>query len=83
MLALTQDDGTLKVLPSREDVVFPILMLLVAVALLVSVVRDMDSRGQPGWLWGVFVMMAPGLGLVAWLFLRTRWPRISRVSDAG
>jgi hypothetical protein len=43
--------------------------------LAVRAARDMDARGQPGWLFGVLILCAFPIGLLAWLVARVRPPQ--------
>jgi len=42
--------------------------------LAVRAARDMDSRGETGWRYGLLVLCLPPVGLVAWLAARSRRP---------
>jgi len=43
--------------------------------LAVQAARDMDARGQPGWLFDVLILCAFPIGLVTWLAARSRRPQ--------
>jgi hypothetical protein len=43
--------------------------------LAVTAARDMDARGQPGWRFGVLILGAFPIGLLAWLVARSRPPQ--------
>jgi hypothetical protein len=43
--------------------------------LAVRAARDMDARGQPGWLFGVLILTAFPIGVLAWLAARSRRPQ--------
>jgi hypothetical protein len=42
--------------------------------LAVRAARDMDSRGENGWHYGLLVLCLPPVGVVAWLAARSRRP---------
>jgi hypothetical protein len=44
--------------------------------LAVRAARDMDARGQPGWVFGVLILCALPIGLLAWLAARSRRPQL-------
>ncbi len=46
--------------------------ILAVVAIYVS--KDMDSRGKPGWVYGMATFIAPPVGLTMWLVVRSRFP---------
>jgi hypothetical protein len=43
--------------------------------LAVRAARDMDARGQPGWVFGVLILCAFPIGLAAWVAARSRRPQ--------
>jgi hypothetical protein len=43
--------------------------------LAVRAARDMDARGQPGWVFGVLILGAFPIGLLAWVAARSRRPQ--------
>jgi uncharacterized membrane protein YhaH (DUF805 family) len=54
-------------------VVFPLVVLLVQIALLVWVARDAKSRGMDSAvMWMIFVFVVPVIGLVVYLFSRPK-----------
>ena len=42
--------------------------------LAVRAARDMDARGQPGWVFGLLVLTFFPLGVLAWLAARAKHP---------
>jgi hypothetical protein len=42
--------------------------------LAVRAARDMDARGEPGWIYGLLVLGAFPIGVLAWLAGRTKRP---------
>jgi hypothetical protein len=40
----------------------------------VRAARDMDARGEPGWRYGLLVLLIFPVGVVAWLAGRARRP---------
>ena len=40
----------------------------------VRAARDMDARGQPGWMFGLLVLTVFPVGVVAWLSARAKHP---------
>lgn len=42
--------------------------------LAVRAARDMDARGEPGWIYGLLVLGAFPIGILAWLAGRSRRP---------
>ena len=42
--------------------------------LAVRAARDMDGRGEPGWVYGLLVLVAFPIGALAWLAARIRRP---------
>jgi hypothetical protein len=42
--------------------------------LAVRAARDMDARGEPGWRYGLLVLVVFPVGLLAWLAARARRP---------
>jgi hypothetical protein len=49
-----------------------IVFVLIPLALAIIAARDMSGRGQPGWLYGLLVLIAFPLGLATWLIVRAR-----------
>lgn len=43
---------------------------------------DLDSRGQPGWIYGILVLLWFPIGLIVWLAARGRYPRVVDQSHA-
>jgi hypothetical protein len=43
--------------------------------LAVRAARDMDTRGEPGWLFGVLILTVFPIGVLAWLAARSRRPQ--------
>jgi hypothetical protein len=41
----------------------------------VRAARDMDARGQPGWLFGLLILTVFPIGVLAWLAARSRRPQ--------
>ena len=69
--------------PSSERMT-PVIAVALAVLLFgvplvcwlaVRAARDMDARGEAGWLFGVLILCAFPVGLLAWLVARTRPPQ--------
>lgn len=42
--------------------------------LAVRAARDMDTRGEAGWRYGLLVLCLPPVGVIAWLAARSRRP---------
>ena len=42
--------------------------------LAVQAARDMDARGQPGWVFGLLVLTFFPFGILAWLAARAKHP---------
>ena len=40
----------------------------------VQAARDMDARGQPGWMFGLLVLTVFPVGVLAWLAARAMHP---------
>lgn len=55
-------------------IVCSVIALGVHLYLADSAYKDMNRRGQPGWLYGGFVLCVPVVGLAGWLIGRRRYP---------
>jgi hypothetical protein len=42
--------------------------------LAVRAARDMDTRGEPGWIYGLLILTVFPIGVLAWLAARSRRP---------
>lgn len=52
----------------------PALYYGLVIPLLQWVVRDMKSRGRPGWVYILWLVLSPVIGLVGYLVDRRRFP---------
>jgi hypothetical protein len=70
----TMSEGTMLI---AFMVFFPVMAILSRRAAL-----DLDSRGQPGWIYGLLVLFWFPVGLVIWLIAREGYPRVeNRLSE--
>lgn len=57
-----------------ESLLIPALLAatLVQTTLALLAARDMDRRGQPGWIFGILVLFLPPAGVLVWVVARGR-----------
>lgn len=81
----TGSSGTLAVPFGWVFAIFPVLIMLVPILVALHAARDMDSRGQNGWLYALLVLFAFPVGVILWLILRqdkpVLYPPVRRFSD--
>jgi hypothetical protein len=55
-----------------------IVVVVVAGLIVLDVWTDMNRRGQPGWIYAALTVAAFPLGLVAWIWGRSKYPKVER-----
>lgn len=57
-----------------ESLLIPALLAatLVQTTLALLAARDMDRRGQPGWIFGILVLLLLPVGVLVWVVARER-----------
>jgi Flp pilus assembly protein protease CpaA len=52
-----------------------IVFVVVAGLIVLDIWTDMNRRGQPGWIYAALTVVAFPLGLIAWIWGRSKYPK--------